>query len=53
MGVEGYPGVWALGDCAMIPDEDGGYQPSLWLSNPVEVASGRHGMIIRRFTASS
>jgi NADH dehydrogenase len=28
MGVEGYPGVWALGDCAMIPDEHGGYQPS-------------------------
>jgi NADH:ubiquinone reductase (H+-translocating) len=27
MGVEGYPGVWALGDCAMIPDEHGGYQP--------------------------
>src|SRR6201997_578022 len=21
MGVEGYPGIWALGDCAMIPDE--------------------------------
>jgi NADH:ubiquinone reductase (H+-translocating) len=20
MGVEGYPGIWALGDCAMIPD---------------------------------
>src|SRR6516162_4082011 len=27
MGVEGYPGIWALGDCAMIPDEHGGYQP--------------------------
>jgi NADH dehydrogenase len=23
----GYPGIWALGDCAMIPDEHGGYQP--------------------------
>ena len=27
MGVEGFPGVWALGDCAVIPDEKGGYQP--------------------------
>src|SRR4029077_19956505 len=27
MGVEGYPGIWALGDCAVIPDEHGGYQP--------------------------
>ena len=27
MGVEGHPGVWALGDCAVIPDEGGGYQP--------------------------
>ena len=27
MGVEGYPGIWALGDCAMIPNEQGGYQP--------------------------
>src|SRR6516164_11216332 len=27
MGVEGYPGIWALGDCAMIPDQHGGYQP--------------------------
>jgi hypothetical protein len=25
MGMEGHPGVWALGDCAMIPDEQGGY----------------------------
>ena len=27
MEVEGCPGVWALGDCAMIPDGKGGYQP--------------------------
>src|SRR5499427_8502732 len=27
MGVEGYPGIWALGDCAMIPNQHGGYQP--------------------------
>jgi len=25
--VEGFPGVWALGDCAMIPDGAGGWQP--------------------------
>ena len=24
MGVEGFPGVWALGNCAVIPDEKGG-----------------------------
>jgi pimeloyl-ACP methyl ester carboxylesterase len=28
LGVEGYPGIWALGDCAMIPDQHGGYQPA-------------------------
>jgi len=27
MGIKGHPGIWALGDCAMIPDEQGGYQP--------------------------
>jgi NADH dehydrogenase len=25
--VPGYPGVWALGDCAAIPDGKGGYMP--------------------------
>lgn len=25
--VEGRPGVWALGDCAIIPDGAGGFQP--------------------------
>ena len=25
--VEGHPNVWALGDCARIPDENGGYYP--------------------------
>ena len=25
--VEGWPGVWALGDCALVPDGNGGYQP--------------------------
>ena len=24
---EDHPGIWAVGDCAMIPDEHGGYQP--------------------------
>ena len=27
MEIEGFPGVWALGDCAMIPDQHGGYHP--------------------------
>ena len=27
MEVEGFPGLWALGDCAMIPDPAGGFCP--------------------------
>lgn len=27
MSVPGHPGVWALGDCASIPDGNGGYYP--------------------------
>jgi NADH dehydrogenase len=27
MSVPGHPGVWAIGDCAAIPDGDGGYYP--------------------------
>ena len=27
LGVEGFPGVWALGDCAWIPDGKGGSHP--------------------------
>lgn len=27
MSVPGYPGVWAAGDCAMIPDGEGGFYP--------------------------
>jgi len=40
MGVEGYPGVWALGDCAMIPDEHGGYQP------PTAQHASREGKVL-------
>jgi NADH dehydrogenase len=40
MAVEGYPGVWALGDCAMIPDEDGGYQP------PTAQHASREGKVL-------
>jgi len=40
MGVEGYPGVWALGDCAMIPDKHGGYQP------PTAQHASREGKVL-------
>jgi NADH:ubiquinone reductase (H+-translocating) len=40
MGVEGFPGVWALGDCAVIPDEKGGYQP------PTAQHASREGKIL-------
>ena len=40
MGVEGYPGVWALGDCAVIPDENGGYQP------PTAQHASREGKVL-------
>ena len=40
MGVEGYPGIWALGDCAMIPDERGGYQP------PTAQHASREGKVL-------
>ena len=40
MGVEGYPGIWALGDCAMIPNEQGGYQP------PTAQHASREGKVL-------
>jgi NADH:ubiquinone reductase (H+-translocating) len=42
MGVEGHPGVWALGDCAAIPDEGGGYQP------PTAQHASREGKVLAR-----
>jgi NADH dehydrogenase FAD-containing subunit len=40
MGIKGHPGVWALGDCAMIPDEQGGYQP------PTAQHASREGKVL-------
>jgi NADH dehydrogenase len=40
MKVEGHPGVWALGDCAMIPDGKGGYQP------PTAQHASREGKVL-------
>jgi NADH dehydrogenase len=40
MGVEDFPGVWALGDCAVIPDEKGGYQP------PTAQHASREGKVL-------
>jgi NADH dehydrogenase len=42
MGVEGFPGVWALGDCAVIPDQKGGYQP------PTAQHASREGKLLAR-----
>ena len=47
MGVEGYPGVWALGDCAMIPDGHGGYQP------PTAQHASREGKVLARNIVAS
>jgi NADH dehydrogenase len=38
--VEGFPGVWALGDCAMIPDGAGGWQP------PTAQHASREGKVL-------
>jgi NADH:ubiquinone reductase (H+-translocating) len=40
MGVEGYPGIWALGDCAIVPNEQGGYQP------PTAQHASREGKVL-------
>ena len=40
MGAEGFPDVWALGDCALIPDEKGGYQP------PTAQHASREGKVL-------
>ena len=40
MGIEGFPDVWALGDCAVIPDEKGGYQP------PTAQHASREGKVL-------
>ena len=38
--VEGHPSIWALGDCAMIPDQHGGYQP------PTAQHASREGRVL-------
>ena len=40
MGIKAHPGVWALGDRAMIPDEQGGYQP------PTAQHASREGKVL-------
>jgi NADH:ubiquinone reductase (H+-translocating) len=47
MDITGHPGVWALGDCAMIPDQQGGYQP------PTAQHASREGKVLaNNITAS-
>jgi NADH:ubiquinone reductase (H+-translocating) len=46
MEVEGFPGVWALGDCAMIPDPVGGYYP------PTAQHASREGKTLARNIAA-
>jgi NADH:ubiquinone reductase (H+-translocating) len=38
--VEEHPNVWALGDCAMIPDQQGGFQP------PTAQHASREGKVL-------
>lgn len=49
MEVEGHPGVWALGDCAMIPDTDreGQFHP------PTAQHASREGTILARNIAAA
>ncbi len=47
MGITGHPGVWALGDCAMIPDQQGGYQP------PTAQHASREGKVLANNIAAS
>jgi NADH:ubiquinone reductase (H+-translocating) len=47
MGIRGHPGVWALGDCAMIPDQQGGYQP------PTAQHASREGKVLANNIAAS
>ena len=45
--VEGCPGVWALGDCALIPDGSGGFQP------PTAQHASREGKVLARNIVAS
>jgi NADH dehydrogenase len=47
MDIRGHPGVWALGDCAMIPDQQGGYQP------PTAQHASREGKVLANNIAAS
>jgi len=47
MGLRGHSGVWALGDCAMIPDQQGGYQP------PTAQHASREGKVLANNIAAS
>jgi NADH dehydrogenase len=47
MSIMGQPGVWALGDCAMIPDEQGGYQP------PTAQHASREGKVLAHTIVAS
>ena len=40
MEVDGHSSIWALGDCAMIPDQRGGYQP------PTAQHASREGKVL-------
>jgi NADH dehydrogenase len=45
--VEGHPGVWALGDCALIPDPKGGFYP------PTAQHALREGKVLGRNIAAA
>jgi NADH dehydrogenase len=48
MAMTGHPGVWALGDCALIPDQSGGYHPPT-----AQHASREAKILARNIVASS
>ncbi len=45
--VDGHPGVWALGDCALIPDPKGGFYP------PTAQHALREGQVLGRNIAAT
>jgi len=47
LSVEGHPGVWALGDCASVPDPDGSFYP------PTAQHARRPGTLLARNIAAT
>jgi NADH dehydrogenase len=48
MAMTGHPGVWALGDCALVPNQSGGYHPPT-----AQHASREAKILVRNIVAST